>query len=90
MRQYVEGRFEKIQRPQNSPIVVLLKRQVASTYTTTSHPVANLSKSWHSIVLFSIKKLVRKPTNFYIWPKSGFFLRVGTEKKLDEFKVRIF
>ena len=79
MRQYVEGRFEKIQRPQNSPIVVLLKRQVASTHT---RPVANLSKSWHSIVLFSIKKLVRKPTNFYVWPKSGFFLRVGTEKKV--------
>ena len=77
MRQYVEGRFEKIQRPQNSPIVVLLKRQVASTYTTTSHPVANLSKCWHLIVLFCIKK-----TNFFIWPKSGFFLRVGTEQKV--------
>ena len=36
MRQYVEGRFKKIQRPQNSPIVVLLKRQVASTHTTTT------------------------------------------------------
>ena len=28
------------------------------------------------------KKLVRKPTNFHVWPKSGFFLRVGTEKKV--------
>ena len=36
MRQYVEGRFKKIQRPQNSAIVVLLKRQVASTHTTTT------------------------------------------------------
>ena len=53
MRQYVEGRFEKIQRPQNSPIVVLLKRQVASTHT---RPVANLSKCWDLIFCIQYRK----------------------------------
>ena len=52
MRQYVEGRFKKIQRPQNSPIVVLLKRQVASTL----HPMANLSKCLDLIVCVQYNK----------------------------------
>ena len=44
--QYVEGRFKKIQRPQNSPHCCLIKKASMQLLPIPyhSHPVANLSK----------------------------------------------